>query len=433
MANPLAIESPQRPLLERFPGLKRLPFVPLMDGIPTPVQRLERLSAEYPGFDVWIKRDDICSSIYGGNKPRKFEFLLADALAKKKNKIITAGGTGTNHGLATVLFAKALGLKSKIYMFDQPLTWGVQKKLLMYLGLDTEIELVHGYGHLLFKGLYNAMFHPRTFMMLPGGSPLFGIGSVLGCIGFVNAGFELKEQIDAGAMPEPDYIYIAAGSTGSSSGLILGCHLAGLKTKVVAVQVSDGTITNPASIERNIKKTSSVLHKLDPAIPVASLVHDRDFLFVSGYLGSKYACVTKSGLQAVDKVAEFEGDLGFHLETTYTGKACAAMLDFMADPEHKGPATILFWNTYNSKDLTELAKGFEYQKLPRALRKYFDTRLTCWQNKSCPDEVREVCPAYFNDDNRCWNVMAKAGEDTSECDACPAKKAIEENSPIENA
>src|SRR5208337_1776593 len=109
------------------------------------------------GFDVWIKRDDLCSSIYGGNKPRKFEFLLANAIAKKKNRVLTAGGTGTNHGLATVLFSKALGMKSKIYMFEQPLTWGVQKKLLMYLNLDTEIELVHGYGHLALKGLYNAM------------------------------------------------------------------------------------------------------------------------------------------------------------------------------------------------------------------------------------------------------------------------------------
>nr|MDO8113488.1 pyridoxal-phosphate dependent enzyme [Candidatus Sigynarchaeota archaeon] len=144
--NPLNIANTQRPLLERYPGLKKIPWMPLMDGLPSPVQKLENLSKNYPGYQIWIKRDDIDSSIYGGNKPRKFEFLFASALKKKKNTMATAGGTGTNHGLASVLFSKALGLKAIVYMFNQPLTWGVQRKLLMYLNLDAEIKHVANYG-----------------------------------------------------------------------------------------------------------------------------------------------------------------------------------------------------------------------------------------------------------------------------------------------
>lgn len=423
--NPLQLENVQRPLFDAFPGLRAIPCVPLMDGAPTPVHRLAALSGGHPGFDVFVKRDDLTSSIYGGNKPRKFEFLFGDALAKKKTCIHTAGGTGTNHGLATALFCKALGLRAKIYMFNQPLTWSVQRKLLVYPALGAELELVPNYAALAFKGLGQLLFHRSNHVMLPGGSPLFGLGTVLGCLGFVNAAFELKAQVDAGMLPEPDHIFIPAGSTGSAAGLVLGCALAGMKTRVVAVQVSESIVSNAGAIEKNARKTLALMRSKDASVPGITISRS-GFDLVPGYLGSAYGCVTCAAQAAVDKVAALEGHLGFHLETTYTGKACAAMLDHMtrARDAGAGGGTILFWNTYNSRDLTPLVRdaGFRVDALPPRLRPLLDQALCCWQLKDCPGDVRAACNAYLAEENRCWLVKGEPGG----CDGCDARRVLEQ-------
>ncbi|MFX0100913.1 MAG: 1-aminocyclopropane-1-carboxylate deaminase/D-cysteine desulfhydrase [Candidatus Hodarchaeota archaeon] len=373
IGNPLDIENIDRPLLDAFPGLKKLPWMPLMDGIPTPVEKLENISKNFPGYHVWIKRDDLTSTIYGGNKPRKFEFLFANALKKKKKEIITAGGIGTNHGLASTLFCDRLGLKSKLYLFDQPLTSDVQKKLLIYLNFDVKLHLIFSYFMLVIYGMGEAIAHPKSYLMLPGGSSLFGLGTGLGGLGFVNAGFELKEQVDKSLIPEPDYIFIASASTGSAAGLILGCKMAGLKTKVVSVQVSEPILTNPSAILSNIKKINKVIKKVDPKIENVKITYPEDFLFVKGFLGEKYGCVTEHGLKAIEMVKSKEGDKGFKLDTSYTGKAFAAMLDFMEKNPESNDKNVLFWNTYNSRDLTELVEksNNEFEKLPKSFHKYF--------------------------------------------------------------
>ncbi len=422
-------------MLEAYPGIaQKIPFLPLMDGVPTPVQKLDVLSKDFPGHAIYIKRDDTCSTIYGGNKPRKFEFIFADALKKKKNTMITAGGTGTNHGLASVLFSKPLGLKSKIYMFKQPLTWGVQRKLLMYVNLGTDIKLVANYGELAFRAMGELLFHPRSFLMLPGGSPLFGLGTVAGCLGFVNAGFELAEQIKARAMPEPDHIFIAAGSLGSVSGLILGCKLAGLKTKVAAVMVSAKIIANAASIERNIRNTLKLMRKADPGVPEIKIKYPEDFMFFDYYLGSEYGCVTRSSQTAVDLVNRLESGKGFHLETTYTGKACAAMLDYLrTKPKEQGEVALL-WNTYSSRDLSNLVGDLAttYLKLPKTFHQFFEPKMTCWQYTGCTCKVPSDCPAYQSDDNRCWLVKEAHGQDTTKCNECNTRKEIEKQLVIED-
>ena len=424
--NPLGIDNVHRPLFETYPGLKSIPWLPLMDGLPTPVQRLDAISSKYPGFDVFVKRDDLTSSIYGGNKPRKFEFLFGDAVAKKKNAIHTAGGTGTNHGLATALFCKALGLQAKIYVFDQPLTWSVQRKLLMYAGTGAKLQPVPSYGVLSLKGLGQLLFHPRHYLILPGGSPLFGIGTVAGCLGFVNAALELKEQVDSGTVTEPDVLFVPAGSTGSASGLVLGCKLAGLKTRVIAIPVSELIVANTSAITRNARKTLSLMRKHDASVPRVHVRYPDDFGFQEGYLGSAYGCVTAPSQAAVDLVARLEGDKGFHLETTYTGKACAAMLAFMAREQDLGGETtnVMFWNTYNSRDLTPLVKEscFELDALPAKLKRLFDQPLCCWRLNDCPAEKREVCDAYLAEENRCWMVTSTP----SGCEGCETKAELAE-------
>ena len=95
---------------------------------PTPVQQLKNLGFE----NLWIKRDDLNSDIYSGNKVRKLEFLFADVLRKRKKRIITMGGIGTNHGLATGIHGSSLGLECKLIVFRQPVTSYVKKNMLLF-------------------------------------------------------------------------------------------------------------------------------------------------------------------------------------------------------------------------------------------------------------------------------------------------------------
>ena len=126
-------------LFEVFPALKQhLPWTPLVDA-PTPVQPLEQISARLDR-EVWIKRDDKTSSEYGGNKPRKLEFLLGEALAQNRKRVVTGGGVGTNHGLATTIFGKQLGLRVTLGLFDQPVTAHVRNNLLLYHAYGAEMK-----------------------------------------------------------------------------------------------------------------------------------------------------------------------------------------------------------------------------------------------------------------------------------------------------
>ncbi|MHA1459614.1 MAG: hypothetical protein ACTSQR_08140, partial [Promethearchaeota archaeon] len=136
-------------------------------------------------------------------------------------------------------------------------------------------------------------------------------------------------------------------------------------------------------------------------------VNKDDFNMIKGYLGSNYGVKTIKGQKAVDLVYELEGKkLGFKLETTYTGKAMAAMLEFLEKEENKSKK-ILFWNTYNSNDLDTYLREtkFDYEKLPKKFHKYFTQKtFQCWQLTDCPEDIRNKCPAYLNHEYRFWKV-----------------------------
>jgi D-cysteine desulfhydrase len=108
-----------------------------LETSPSPVQRLEHLGHG----NLWIKREDILSTVYGGNKVRKLEFVLADAIEKHRDRVVTLGALGTNHGLATAIFCQRLGLGCTLLLFDQPVTSYVRRNLL--LDHKYGAELVH--------------------------------------------------------------------------------------------------------------------------------------------------------------------------------------------------------------------------------------------------------------------------------------------------
>ncbi len=396
-------------LFDVYPRLEeRVPWVPLLTGTPSKVERLNELETylDLKGGEIYIKRDDKIHNIYGGNKPRKFEFIFGEALIKKKKGIITLGGIGTNHGIACAIIAKELGLNCELFLSLQPLTWHVQRSLLLYDYFGAKLHFTKSFEFGILKSLLFRLVHPKYYLMSIGGSPILGVGTPLGSIGFINAIIEVKKQIDKGLLPEPDYIFVAAGSSGTSAGLAAGCKLLGLKTKVIAVKVSQDIVVNPKAIIKIAKKAIKYLRKRDDSVENVDITEE-DFEIFKGYLGSGYGVKTIKGQNAVDLIYELEGKKSdFKLDTTYTGKTMAAMLEFMEKEENKSKK-ILFWNTYNSNDLDKYLREtkFDFKKLPKKFHKYYTKKLfQCWRLTDCPEDIRNKCPAYLNHEYRFWKV-----------------------------
>lgn len=357
-------------LFEAYPGLcGRIPYIALGD-FPTPVQRLERLEEALAGNDspptLYVKRDDLSGKPYGGNKVRKLEFLLGRALEDGRKTLMTFGGAGSNHALATAIYAKQVGLQSISMLVPQPNAHSVRRNLLMSLRVGAELHQRGGMASLVPASLLQLLRHAlkegkRPQVIPPGGT------SPTGMIGFVSAGLELKRQIEAGELPAPDCVYAASGTMGTVVGLLLGLKAAGLATRVVAVRVTDPKFTSMRKARRLFDATANLLHAADPDFPVIPFP-EADFELRHDYYGTQYALYTQEGIEAVNRMRETDG---VKLEGTYTGKTLAALLGDLEAGRLRGQ-TVLFWDTFNSQDFRNEIEGMDYHRLPRAFHRYFE-------------------------------------------------------------
>lgn len=349
------------PLFEAYPQLEeKLPFISL--GVyPTPVDFLPGCSEI---CQAYIKRDDLSGEEYGGNKIRKLEFELAEARRQDAHEVMTFGCDGSNHALATGIYAKKLGMQSTSILRTQHNASYVRKNLLksLYYGIrmyhcETLDEMEALAGSLQQENLEKT---GRMIYRIPvGGS------SPLGTVGFVNAAFELKKQIDAGILPEPDYIYAAAGTLGTAAGLTIGLKALGMKTKVAAVKVNSENRINAANYAKLMNDTIALLRKADPDFPALECTPENVWI-EEAYYGGDYAVFTEEGVCAANFMKE---KYGISLDGTYTGKTCAAMLDAVQAPGNKGK-TVLFWNTLNSREPQALQT--DYHDLPGDFWHYFE-------------------------------------------------------------
>ncbi|TAL35237.1 MAG: pyridoxal-phosphate dependent enzyme [Spirochaetes bacterium] len=354
--------EPPHLLFHRYPALiKTVPHINL-GTYPTPVERLEHLGHD----SLWIKREDLSSPLYGGNKVRKLEYTLAEALRDNRKKVVTMGGIGTNHGLATAIFCKKLGLSARLLLFPQPVTHHVKQNMLLFQKFGAEMvyyKTMIGAGAALYTS--QRLKNPGAYFLFAGGS------SPSGTIGVVNAMFELREQVDAGLIPEPDYIFCPLGSNGTMAGLSLGGLLAGLKSRVIGVRVTLDhagpiQIANPSTVTGLMKQTLSLMRRRSAEVPAVRLPEPQ---VINSYLGDGYGCPTAACRDAIALVKDREGVV---LDPTYTAKTFAALLDFLKSPGHSGE-TILYWHTYNSVDHSALAATVDYHDLPRSLHWAFET------------------------------------------------------------
>ncbi len=204
--------------------------------------------------------------------------------------------------------------------------------------------------------------HPRAYFVFAGGS------NSSGTIGYVDAAFELKAQVNRGEMPEPSVIICPLGSGGTLSGLALGAQLAGMSTKVIGIRVSEAYLgpfqaCTPKTVKTLIYKTYELLKKTDRKIPDISLKQPR---IVHDYFGDGYGFPTAEGNKAYHIAKENEDIL---LDPTYTAKTFAAVLDYcQRQPKKSGP--ILYWHTYNSVDLSKQVASANYRELPGSLQAF---------------------------------------------------------------
>jgi len=357
-------------LFDEYLGLeKKIPHISLIKK--TAVQHLESLGNFLKVSQLWIKRDDQSSDFYGGNKPRKLEFVLADAVTKQKSEILTMGGTGSNHCLATAIFAQQVNLKPVLVLFNQPITADVQKKLLIFRSLDAEVLGPYGEVGALFHYLIFRRLRRNTYFLPAGGS------SPLGVLGYVNAAFELKSQIENGEMPKPKYLFVTCGTLGTMAGLLLGCKLADLDIQVIGVRVVqtfvalyNRTFSFANAILKLAKKTLNYLQKQDPSIPNVTLKDSPTILH--DFFGGGYGQITPEGVEAIKLVKDYEN---ISLDTTYTGKTFAGLLHFIKEKGIKDEP-VLFWNTYNSRDISHLKKpDITHKDLPRSFQSIFEGNL----------------------------------------------------------
>ena len=350
------------PLFELYPALARtLPRISLSDG-PSPVARLGGFSRR-TGREIWMKNDGLYGLRYGGNKPRKLELVLPRALAVGARSVMTTGPLGTHHGLATALYARDLGLKVAILLTYQRPNAHVIRQLCRMQTAGAELHYVRSGLGMALMAPYLALKYAardrgrRPYLLPPGGS------TPLGALGYVNAAFELAEQVGAGELPEPEAIVLPVGTGGTAAGLALGLGLAGLRSKVVGVAITRAPTTWALTVRRLALETARLMRtsgapEMSGRLAEVS-VHGR-------WLGGGYGLATRESEEALRLMGTEEG---VNLEPTYTAKTVAAVLSMCAGGNLRGP--VLYWHTYDARLAGEDVFGpDDYAALPRELRRF---------------------------------------------------------------
>lgn len=360
-----------RPMLfERYPRLAdRIPWIEL-GSFPTPLSRMRALEEHLGCEALFVKRDDLSAQAYGGNKIRKLEFILAEAMRMNANPVVTLGALGSNHVLATAVHGRRLGLDTVGVVIPQPVQEYLRSNVLACLATGCRIEycrhpfLVPARVARVFAESL-AKDRRRPYFLWAGGSNLMGV------LGYVEAAFEIAAQVESGELPEPDFIFVPVGSAGTLAGLALGLRFAGLKSRPMGVRVYGGAVANPYVTAFMASRACRYLRRLDPTVPNTTLLPSHLTIF-DEFLGRGYAWFTSPGNRAVELSKSLEG---LTLDGTYSGKAMAGFMHFMSRKENRGKPA-LFVATYNSRPLPRLSdEASEISALPPEIRAYFEKEI----------------------------------------------------------
>ncbi len=305
---------------------------------PTPIEELPRLRKALGGGPrLLIKRDDYTGAGLGGNKVRKLEYLLAQAVAEGAEVVITIGGITSNHARITAAMCARLGLHCILVLNATAPTKSSDRLKPASLYLDemfgAEIRLVNSRQEraptmaAIAESLRRA---GKRVVEIP-----LGASVPLGALGYVRAAQEAATQL-AAMDARLDYIFHSSSSGGTMAGLVVGCQLFGLDhVQLIGVSPDDPAPSISAEVTRIIRGTGELL-----GLPAGALRDEVTIL--DEYIGPGYGVPTPESEEAIRLLARAEGIL---LDPIYTAKAMAALIDWVRRGKLTGKEIVLFWHT----------------------------------------------------------------------------------------
>ena len=308
--------------------------------LPTPIHRLERLSKQLNGPDLYIKRDDETGLATGGNKTRKLEFLVAEALSQGCDHLVTTGAPQSNHCRQTAAAAASCGLGCTLVLRgEEPPTFTGNILLDKLLG-----------AHIYWAGerpcsevMAQVIIELQSMGRKPYAIPLGG-SNVLGATSYVWAMKELTEQLETQRI-NVDFIVFASSSGGTHAGLVLGAEIYGFSGQILGISVD-----HPAAVVQTqvaALATATATHLGLGQLSVANRVDVND-----DYLGGGYAIVGETEREAIQMVAQMEGIL---LDPVYTGRAMGGLIDLIRWGAFTRGQSVLFWHTGGTAALPAFA------------------------------------------------------------------------------
>lgn len=318
--------------------------------LPTPLEKLENLSRKLE-LNVYIKRDDETGLAMGGNKSRKLEFIMADALAQGANSIVTWAGMQSNWCRQTAAAARRVGIQPFLVLFKRPgLPATLDGNVLLDEILGADVTIVDlPKGALIDKLEQVSQFiEPvdrraqgegnRPYIAPIGGSlPEGSMKRPLGALGYVDAMLELAEQA-AQKQLTFDYLICATGSGGTHAGLVAGKKLLSLRTRIVGISVSDKREEIVSAVAKIAAQTVEEFTH-DHAGP---LILPDEVIAFDSYVGAGYGLLNQRVVEAIGTLAEEEGIL---LDPVYTGKAMAGFLNLAKSGYFERGSNIVFLHT----------------------------------------------------------------------------------------
>ena len=320
--------------------LSHFPRLPYAQG-PTPLEPLANLTRRLNGPQLWIKRDDNLGPGLGGNKGRKLAFLMAEILRQGKRKVITYGGRQSNHARMTAAACAQLGLEAHLFFFARRPP-ALRGNLLLDDLFGARLHFIPfgggGDGSMTLETT-NRLVRLLSFFFVGPGAYFMPVGghNVTGCLGYVDAARELREQVQAaGLPPQRTTVVTAAGTGGTLAGLVAGLALLQSPLRVLGLDVGKLWKAFPASLARLAGALCTTLgedHVFRPQqIPLIEAV----------YAGPGYAAFTPKTGRAIATLAQTEGIL---LDPVYTGKAFAGLLDLVAQGQFVAGEHVIFLHT----------------------------------------------------------------------------------------
>jgi len=314
------------PLVRRFPALARIPRVALTNA-PTPVAPLAEISPS-----LWIKRDDLSADPLGGNKVRSLEFLLAPV--RRGDRIVTVGSAGSTHALAVATYGRLLGGRVLVGRWRQTMN---PTAALVSARVAEAAERAPVFRSTVGAYAWGTLQRMRgAHWVAAGGSTPHGI------LGHVNAGLELVEQIDAGALPSPRYVVVPLGTGGTAAGLALAFAIAGKRIVVVGARVVPRIIGRRARVMRLARATARLIgRRTGEQLPA---MRDDAVRVVHDAYGGSYGAETPAARAAAQRL---KAATGIRADASYSAKGLQVALDLAARE------TTLFWLTFDPRTLKE--------------------------------------------------------------------------------